>query len=121
MDAAGMSGADKTKLTALVQSQSSSDDDDDEETGAPTAANYEMKETMPVEDVLRNMKEKAEGELADLRKVEGQAAHSFSMLKSSLEAQISSDSKDLEDEKSAAAEAAQEKPEAEGDLSMTSK
>jgi len=118
MEAAGMTGEDRTKLKAFLQSQ---DDDDDEETGAPAAANYEMKETIPVEDVLRGMKEKADGELADLRKAEADAQHSFNMLKSSLKAKVGADSKDLADEKSAAAEATQAKSEAEGDLSMTTK
>ena len=60
LTAAGMEGEDRAKLRAFVQSQDD-DDDDDEETGAPSAANYEMKETIPVEDVLRGMKEKADG------------------------------------------------------------
>ena len=55
-----MEGEDRAKLRAFIQSQDD-DDDDDEETGAPSAANYEMKETIPVEDVLRGMKEKADG------------------------------------------------------------
>jgi len=120
LEAAGMVGADRGKLTALLQSHSQ-DDDDDDDTGAPAAATYVMKETIPIEDVIRGMKEKADGELADLRKVEGTAAHSFNMRKSSMEAQISADTKDLNDEKSAIAAATQEKSEAEGDLSMTTK
>ena len=115
-----MEGEDRAKLRAFIQSQDD-DDDDDEETGAPSAANYEMKETIPVEDVLRGMKEKADGELADLRKAEQQAKHSFGLLKGSLEAQLDADTKDLGDEKSASAEATQAKSQAEGDLSMTNK
>ena len=118
--AAGMEGEDRAKLRAFIQSQDD-DDDDDEETGAPSAANYEMKETIPVEDVLRGMKEKADGESADLTKAEQQAKHSFGLLKGSLEAQLDADTKDLGDEKSASAEATQAKSQAEGDLSMTNK
>ena len=70
--AAGMEGEVRAKLRAFIQSQDD-DDDDDEETGAPSAANYEMKETIPVEDVLRGMKEKADGESADLTNAEQQA------------------------------------------------
>merc|ERR1719399_1196934 len=67
------------------------------------------------------MKEKAEGELADLRKAEGEARQNFNMLKGSLEGKIGADTKDLDEEKSAIAEATQAKSEAEGDLSMTTK
>jgi hypothetical protein len=118
MSAAGMTGADKDKLKAFLQSQ---DDDDDDDTGAPDAAVYQKKPTIPIEDILQGMKDKADGELADLRKVETQAHHSFSMLRSSLETKISADTKNLSDEKSGVAAAKQGKAEAEGDLSMTSK
>jgi len=117
MEAAGMTGSDKSKLTALVQSQ---DSDDDEETGAPAAATYESK-SGGIVDVLNSMKEKAEGELADLRKAEGDARANFNMLKGSLEGKIGADTKDLDEEKSAIAEATSGKAAAEGDLSMTTK
>ena len=117
MEAAGMTGSDRGKLSALLQSQ---DDDDDEETGAPAAASYESK-SGGIVDVLNSMKEKAEGELADLRKAEGDARGNFNMLKGSLEGKIGADTKDLDEEKSAIAEATQGKSEAEGDLSMANK
>merc|ERR1719238_846889 len=116
MQAAGMAGSDRGKLTALLQSQ----DDDDEETGAPAAATYESK-SGGIVDVLNSMKEKAEGELADLRKAEGEARQNFNMLKGSLEGKIGADTKDKDEETSAIAEATQAKSEAEGDLSMTTK
>jgi hypothetical protein len=118
MQAAGMTGEDRSKLKAFLQSQ---DDDDDDDAGAPAAATYEKKSVIPIEDILGGLKEKADGELADLRKAEAEAQHSFNMLKSSLEAKIGADTKDLGDEKSGAAAAKQEKSEAEGDLSVTSK
>ena len=55
--AAGMTGSDRGKLTALLQNQ---DDDDDEHTGAPATATYESK-SGGIVDVLNGMKEKAEG------------------------------------------------------------
>jgi hypothetical protein len=119
MQAAGMNGEDRGKLKAFLQSQD--DDDDDQDPGAPAAAIYEKKSVVPIEDVLGGLKEKAEGELADLRKAESAARHSFGLLKSSLETKLKADTKDLKDEKSAAAEAAQAKAQAEGDLSMISK
>jgi len=117
MEAAGMSGSDNKKLTALIQSQ---DSDDDDETGAPAAASYENK-SGGIVDVLNGMKDKAQGELDDLRKAEGDARANFNMLKGSLEGKIGADTKDLDDEKSAIAEATSGKSAAEGDLSMTTK
>jgi len=117
MQAAGMAGSDRSKLTALLQSQ---DNDDDDDTGAPAAAAYESK-SGGIVDVLNGMKDKAQGELDDLRKAEGDARANFNMLKGSLEGKIGADNKDLDEEKSAIAEATQGKSEAEGDLSMTNK
>jgi len=118
MTAAGMTGEDRNKLTALIQQQ---DDDDDDDVGAPEADVYKQKTTVPIEDVLQGMKDKADAELADVRKTEANAQHSFNMLKQSLEAKMAADTKDLNDEKSAKAAATQGKSEAEGDLSMTTK
>ena len=94
MEAAGMTGSDSSRLIALVQQQAQ-DSDDDGEAGAPAAAAYESK-SGGIVDVLNGMKEKAEGELADLRKAEGDARANFNMLKGSLAGKISADTKDLD-------------------------
>jgi len=117
LDAAAFAGADKKKVLALVQSQS---DDDDAEFGAPAAAVYESKSGSIV-DVLADMKDKAESELDELRKAEGNAKHNFNMLKQSLEDQISADSTDLDQEKAAKATSEETKATAEGDLAITNK
>merc|ERR1740139_1331617 len=65
------------------------------------------------------MKEKAEGELSDLRKAEGNAKQQYGMLKQSLEGQVAADGKDLDEEKSGKAAAEEEKAGAEGDLKVT--
>merc|ERR1719266_1667807 len=116
IDAAGFAGIDKQKLVALVQSQNS----DDQEPGAPEAAVYKT-HSSGIVDVLEDMKEKAEGSLSDLRKEETNSNHNFEMLKQSLEDQMSADTKDMEDEKAAKAEAAEGKATAEGDLGETLK
>merc|ERR1719367_160858 len=116
IDAAGLIGIDKQKLVALVQSQSS----DDQEPGAPEAAVYKT-HSSGILDVLEDMKEKAEGSLSDLRKEETNSKHNFEMLKQSLEDQMTADTKDMEDEKAAKAEAAEGKATAEGDLVETVK
>jgi len=116
IDAAAFSGNDRKKLMAMVQSSS---DDDDSETGAPAAASYKNK-SGGIIDILEDMKEKAEGELSDLRKAEGSAKQEYNMLKSSLEGQVGADTKDLNDQKSGKAAAEEEKAASEGDLTGTS-
>merc|ERR1719215_639400 len=117
VDAAAFSGSDKNRLVALVQQQS---DDSDEELGAPAAKVY-ASHSGGIVDVLTDMKDKAEGELGDLRKAENNAKHNFNMLKQSLEDQIHADSTDLAQEKSALAAAEEDKATAEGDLGVTNK
>jgi hypothetical protein len=117
LDAASFASINKPKLMALVQAQS---DDDDLELGAPAAKVYESK-AGGIVDVLADMKDKAEGELADLRKAEQNTAHNFNMLKQSLEDQIEADTKTMEDEKAKKAAAEEEKATAEGDLAITNK
>jgi len=112
-------GVNKEKLMALVQAQQG-DDDDDLDMGAPAAKVYESKAGSIV-DVLADMKDKAEGELGDLRKAESNTAHNFNMLKQSLEDQISADTKSMEELKAKKSSAEEERATAEGDLSITSK
>jgi hypothetical protein len=111
--------SDKSKLMALVQSSDSSDDDDDEQ-GAPAPNSYEA-HSGGIVDVLNGMKEKAEGELKELRKAESNNAQNFNMLKGSLEGQIGADTKDMEEEKSAKAANEEQKATDSGDLAMTEK
>jgi chromosome segregation ATPase len=118
VDAAGLSSSDQHHLTALVQSQQSSSDDDSE-LGAPAAAAYTSKSSGIV-DTLEDLKEKADAELAELRKAESAAKHNFEMLKQSLSDQLDADNKDLDSEKTDKAAAEEDKATAEGDLSVTS-
>merc|ERR1719163_2758961 len=117
IDAAAFTGSDRKKLLAMVQANS---DDDDSDSGAPAAAAYKNK-SGGIIDVLEDMKEKAEGELSDLRKAEGASKANFMMLKQSLENQLGADNKEFDDEKSGVAAAKEEKAAAEGDLESTTK
>jgi len=114
-DAAAFSAADKQRLLVLAQT-----DQADEATGAPAAAVYKS-QSGGIIDVLEDMKEKAESQLAELRKAEGSSQHNFNMLKQSLEAQIKFDGKDMGEEKASKAESEGEKAQATGDLDMTTK
>jgi len=112
-------GVNKDKLIALVQAQQG-DDDDDLEMGAPAAKVYESKGGGIV-DVLADMKDKAEGELAELRKAESNTAHNFNMLKQSLEDQIKADTKSLDEIKKQMSAAEEEKATSEGELATATK
>jgi len=120
INAASFSSNDQSKLMALVQQRSSSDDEDLQEPGAPAAAVYKTHSTS-IFDVLEDMKEKAESQLADLRKAEGTAAHNFNMLKQSLTDEIEADTKDMDEEKGLKAATEEQKATAEGDLAETVK
>merc|ERR1719195_1043264 len=93
VDAASLESADKQKLMAFVQSQQSVAEDDDAP-GAPAAAVYKTHSTN-ILDVLLDLKEKAEEQLASLRKAESNTKHNFDILKQSLEDQVGQDSKNM--------------------------
>merc|ERR550514_2094186 len=112
VDAAAFNAEDKSKLVALVQASA---DDDDDDAGAPAPDAYQSK-SGGIVDVLAGMKEKAEGELSDLRKAESNAQHNFDMLKTSLTDSITADTKDKEDQTAFKSECEENKATAEGDL-----
>merc|ERR1719428_2405625 len=116
IDAASFTSNDKEKLLGLVQSKSS----DEDELGAPAAATYKS-HSSGIVDVLEDLKEKAEAELAEARKAESSAKHNYEMMKQSLEDQIAADTKDMNEEKSAKEAAEEGKATAEGDLATTIK
>jgi len=119
LDAAAFPSQDQAKLTALVQAQQS-EDADDLAFGAPSAAAYKT-HSSGILDVLEDLKEKAEGQLSDLRKAESNNRHNFEMLKQSLVDQAAADTKDREDEQAAKTSATESKIAAASDLDATSK
>ena len=62
---------------------------------------------------MEDLKEKADTELAELRKAESDAKHNFEMLKQSLSDQLDADNKDLDSEKTDKAAAEEDKATAE--------
>merc|ERR1719408_622355 len=119
VDAAAFSVQDQEHLVALVQAKQGASTDEDD-FGAPATAAYKSHSSNIV-DVLDDLKEKAEEELADLRKAESGAKHNYNMLKQSLEDQIAADQKDMDETKSAKAAADETKATAVGDLADTTK
>lgn len=121
INAAAFPATDQKKLVALVQARQGDDSDDaDDDLGAPAAAVYKSHSSNII-DVLEDMKEKAEGQLSDLRKEEQNSKHNFDMLKQSLTDQIEADTKDYDEEKSLKASTQEAKAIAEGDLQETVK
>lgn len=119
VDAASLASSDRKKLMALVQN-TQDDADDDYDSGAPDPAAYKSQSSSII-DILDDLKEKAETELADARKAESNAAHNFAMLKQSLEDQIAADTKDMNDAKTTKATAEETSATATGDLALAVK
>merc|ERR1719333_822093 len=114
VEAAARSTADKSKLLSFAQAQQA-DSDDDDAPGAPAAAVYKTHSTN-IFDTLVDLKEKAEEQLAALRKAESNTKHNFDLLKQSLDDQITDETKALKAEKASKSESDATKATAEGDL-----
>merc|ERR1719456_1604856 len=111
MDAASVNSLDKSKVQALLQSQSGDGDMDLalalQPGGAPDPAAYKAK-SGGILDTLEDMLEKAKAEHADAQKAEMNAKFDFDMLKQKLEDAVAVGNKDLGEtktEKAAAEEA----------------
>mmetsp|Transcript_101654 Transcript_101654/g.285583 ORF Transcript_101654/g.285583 Transcript_101654/m.285583 type:complete len:701 (+) Transcript_101654:63-2165(+) len=119
LEAAALSSSDHKKLAALLQAQHESEDEDGAP-GAPAPDAYKSQSGGIVE-ILEDMKDKAESQLSDLRKAESTTKHNYNLMKQSLDSQKAADTKDMDDQKAAMAEAEEAKATAEGDLEVTVK
>jgi len=119
MEAASFSAASKQRLAALVQASQASESEEDP-MGAPAATVYKTHST-EILDLLEDIKEKAEEDLAALRKAETNAKQNFEMLEQSLTDANENDNKDMADEKAAKSAAEEEKASNTKDLEMTVK
>jgi hypothetical protein len=117
MDAAVINSADKAKLSALLQSASG---EDEEGFDQPTAAAYKS-HSGSIIDTLQELKEKAEGELSDLRKDEMNRQHEFDLLQQSLQDSISTQNRDHKAATSSKAENEEIAAKAAGDLAAEQK
>jgi len=121
MDAAALSGSDRKKLMSFVQSQEGSEDEDEDEAmGAPAVAAYKNKGGNIVE-LLQDMKEKADGQLSELRAAEVESKHNYDMLQGALAQEADADSAELEENKAERSAASESKASAEGDLEVATK
>merc|ERR1711935_1153900 len=74
--------SDASRLTAFVQSAQKESDDADE-AGAPAAAVYKS-QSGGIVDTIQDLLEKAEDQLADIRKTENKNKNNFALLEQSL-------------------------------------
>jgi len=119
VDAAAFSSAGKQKLLALVQASQGSGSEEDP-SGAPDATVYKS-HSSDLLDLLEDLQEKAEEDLAALRKAETNAKQNYAMLKQSLDDVNKNGDKDLADEKAIKNAAEEEKATNEKDLQITVK
>merc|ERR1719409_995170 len=117
VEATSLSTADASKLAALVQT---SQESDDEEPGAPAAAVYKS-HSGGILDTLQDLYNKAEDQLAEIRKTESQNVNAFQLMEQTIEDEIKYGNKDLAKAKKGLAESEEKKASAEGDLEVTSK
>jgi len=117
VQASAIEAADRNKLTALIQSQNQADDES-MDAGAPAAATYEG-HSDGIISALDGLAEKAQENLADVRKTEAEAKHAYEMKKQSLTDQLKFANNDLDASKKGSSAAKEKKAVAEGELSAT--
>merc|ERR1719230_1968175 len=131
LEATSLSSRDRQKLTALVQTRAEASEaekaqDADTEAvenammGAPDPAAYKG-HSGGIIDVLNDMLETAETQLADARKKEMEAQNAFDLLKLSIEDETKNAEKNMAKAKKAKATAAESKATAGGELAVTNK
>jgi len=117
VQASMISTGDADRLAAFAQE---SQKDDDEAPGAPAGAVY-TSQSGNIIDTLQDLSDKAESQLAEIRKNEVANRHNYEMLKQSLTDEIAYADKELAEAKSGVSGGTEKKATGEGDLSVTSK
>lgn len=116
IDAASFPASDQKKLMALAQTAQADASEDEDLLAAPAYKTH----SETIFDMLDDLKEKAEGQLAELRKGEASAKHNFLMLTQSLKDQIAADMADLKRAKAAKSSYQETESIADGDLAENS-
>lgn len=111
-----LSSADATRLTALVQTSQSSESDDANSIASPTGY---VSHSQGLVSTLEDLLDKAQEQLEGARRTETTRAHSYAMLKESLEDEMSAGNADMSDTKKKHAESQEARKAAEGALSTT--
>jgi len=111
---------DADKLTSFIQGATGQDSTLEEDMGAPDPAAYKGQSGGIIE-VLTDLLEKAQDQLAEVRKKEVDSQHNYDVLKVELDDAIAFGKKQLDKTQKAKAEHGQAKATAEGDLAVTNK
>merc|ERR1719384_1474165 len=119
VQASMLSTADASRLAALVQTAHQSEEED-ADINAPDPAVYKS-HSGDILATLQGLFEKAEAQLADLRKTETTNLHNFQLMQQSIEDEISYGQKELAEGKAGLAAATEKKVTAQGDLEITTK
>merc|ERR1719195_2435965 len=119
VQASMISTLDASKLTALVQTAHESEEDD-ADVNAPDPAVYKS-HSGDILATLQGLFDKAEAQLAELRKTETTNVNNFQMLRQSIEDELTYGNKELVEAKEGLAAATEKKAAAEGDLAATAK
>lgn len=114
-DAAAMDSESMDTLTSLIQAH-----DEDGDIGAPSAAAYK-KQSGSIMDVLEDMRDKAEHQLAEIRKDESNKKNSFELLRQGLQDEVKATEKEKATTQSESAVDAEEKASAESNLAIAKK
>merc|ERR1719330_184051 len=119
VQASMLSTADASKLTALVQTAHESEEED-ADVNAPDPAVYKS-HSGDILATLQGLFDKAEAQLAELRKTETTNVNNFQMLRQSIEDELAYGNKEMVEAKKGLAAANEKKATAEGELGATSK
>jgi len=106
------------KLTAMLQTRQEAEDASDDDSDGPTKKPYDGQSNGIVQ-VLEDLRDKAEGQLREIRNAEKQQIQNFEMLKQALTDETAQYQKELDAEKKSKSEAEKSKATAEGDLAIT--
>lgn len=116
-----ISSSDATKLNSFIQdAQKSKEGADDLEDGAPSASVYDS-HSGDIVQVMEDLSEKAETQLAETRTKETSNLHNFEMLKQSLVDEVKFANSEMGEAKQGIAKSTESKSTGEGDLGVTSK
>merc|ERR1719335_1941585 len=116
VEAASLSSADASRLTAFVQN---SQEDGNDAVGAP-AGDVFKSSSGGIVGTLQDLLEKGEAQLEEVRKTETKSVQAYQMLASSLKDEIKYGTKDMDKAKKALEASGEAKAAAEGELSVTS-
>jgi len=121
VESQSISGEDKSRLSALIQTQEGDQDDNGDSDKTALLQTLKAGGAQAIIDTINDMLDKSEGLLADARKKETKAKGNYMMLKMDLDNAIAMTNKELDKCKKRKAEAQEVKAINEGDLSVTAK